>query len=61
MTALNLQTNWMIGCVGATAPKPRPFGKSPDLAAGVIDSPGKPVTPGSLYLTQLEYSGQKLW
>jgi hypothetical protein len=45
--------NWMIGCVGASTPKPRPFDPSPDLAPGVIDSPGKPVTPESLYLTQL--------
>ena len=45
--------NWMIGCVGESAPKPRPFDQSPDLVPGVVDSPGKPVTPESLYLTQL--------
>ena len=45
--------NWMVGCVGERAPKPRPFDKSPDLPPGVVDSPGKPVTPQSLYLTQL--------
>jgi hypothetical protein len=46
-------TNWMIGCVGESSPKPRPFDKSPALALGVVDSAGKPVTPESLYLTQL--------
>jgi hypothetical protein len=46
--------NWMIGCVGERAPKPRPFAQSPNLAEGTIDSPGIRVTPDSLYLTQLE-------
>ena len=46
-------SNWMIGCVGESKLSPRPFGDGPDLAEGIKDSPGTPVTPQSLYLTQL--------
>ncbi len=45
--------NWAIGCIGASVLAPRPFDKSPNLPEGIFDSPGKPVTPQSLYLTQL--------
>ena len=45
--------NWMIGCVGESKPLPRPFGKEPNLAEGIKDSPGRHVSPTSLYLTQL--------
>jgi hypothetical protein len=45
--------NWMIGCVGESTRKPRPFGNAPLLPEGIQDSPGKPVTPQSLYLAQL--------
>ena len=46
--------NWMIGCTGENAPKPRPFNQAPMLAGGVEDSRGKRVTPQSLYLAQLK-------
>lgn len=46
--------NWMIGCIGQSTPKPRPFGNEPVLPEGTIDSPDKPVAPQSLYLTQLQ-------
>jgi hypothetical protein len=45
--------NWMIGSLGENKPSPRPFGSGPTLPEGVEDSPGKHVTPESLYLTQL--------
>ena len=45
--------NWMIGCVGESRLAPRPFGQAPDLAEGIKDSHGAPVTPTSLYLAQL--------
>jgi hypothetical protein len=46
--------NWMIGCVGTSKLAPRPFDKgAPNLAEGIFDSPGKAVTPQSLYLAQL--------
>jgi hypothetical protein len=45
--------NWMIGCLGQSRPMPRPFDKEPKLAGGTMDSHGTPVTPQSLYLTQL--------
>jgi hypothetical protein len=45
--------NWMIGCVGRSDPKPRPFAQEPNLAEGTKDSHGTPVTPQSLYLAQL--------
>jgi hypothetical protein len=43
----------MIGCVGRSDPKPRPFAREPDLAEGTKDSHGTSVTPQSLYLAQL--------
>ncbi len=52
--------NWMIGCVGRSDPKPRPFAREPNLAEGTKDSHGTAVTPQSLYLAQLaERLGQK--
>jgi hypothetical protein len=46
--------NWMIGCVGASRKALRPFDKgTPILSEGIVDSPGLPVTPRSLYLAQL--------
>ena len=45
--------NWMIGCRGQNVPTPRPFDSAPTLPLGISDSPGTPVTPRSLYLTQL--------
>ncbi len=45
--------NWAIGCIGRSVPMARPFDKEPLLPVGVFDSPGKPVAPQSLYLTQL--------
>jgi hypothetical protein len=46
--------NWMIGCVGDSRKAPRPFDKGPpNLTEGIVDSPGRPVTPQSLYLAQL--------
>ena len=46
--------NWEIGCIGKNDLAPRPFASSPDLPEGTIDSPGEPVEPQSLYLTQLK-------
>jgi hypothetical protein len=45
--------NWMIGCLGENKLMPRPFGSEPNLAEGIKDSHGTPVTPKSLYLAQL--------
>ncbi len=45
--------NWMIGCIGESLRRPRPFGNGPLLPEGIQDSPGEPVTPQSLYLAQL--------
>jgi len=45
--------NWMIGCAGTNRPLPRPFGSSPTLPLGTMDSNGKAVAPQSLYLAQL--------
>jgi hypothetical protein len=45
--------NWMIGCVGESAKSARPFGSGPSLPGGTEDSHDVPVTPRSLYLTQL--------
>jgi hypothetical protein len=45
--------NWMIGCIGQSKLAPRPFGSGPNLPEGVLDSPGTPVAPQSLYLAQL--------
>jgi hypothetical protein len=47
--------NWAIGSTGkltTAAPPGSPAG-TPPLPQGIIDSPGVPVTPGSLYLEQL--------
>ena len=46
--------NWAIGCIGERVLLPRPFGKEPNLPEGVFESHGAPVTPGSLYLAQLQ-------
>ena len=45
--------NWMIGCQGKSQPMPRPFDREPKLQPGTMDSHGTPVSPRSLYLTQL--------
>jgi hypothetical protein len=45
--------NWAIGCVGKQDLAPMPFGTSPMLPQGYIDSNDKPVSPASLYLEQL--------
>jgi hypothetical protein len=45
--------NWAIGCTGERVPLARPFADEPKLPEGIFDSPGKPVAPQSLYLTQL--------
>jgi hypothetical protein len=45
--------NWLIGSVGENKPAARPFGQAPMLPEGTVDSPGKAVTPQSLYLAQL--------
>jgi hypothetical protein len=46
--------NWLIGSIGEAKLAPRPFGSGPMLPQGTVDSPGKPVAPASLYLTQLK-------
>jgi len=45
--------NWLIGSIGDRLSAPRPFGKGPNLAEGIVDSQSAPVTPHSLYLAQL--------
>lgn len=45
--------NWAIGCEGAFETAPMPFGNGPKMPPGLYDSPGKPVSPRSLYLAQL--------
>lgn len=46
--------NWMIGCKGERVMQRRPFAKNgPFEPEGTYDSHGSPVTPCSLYLTQL--------
>ncbi len=46
--------NWAIGCIGAMESSAQPGDKGgPTLPNGISDSPGSPVTPGSLYLAQL--------
>jgi hypothetical protein len=45
--------NWLIGSIGHSSLAARPFASEPKLPPGVIDSPGTPVVPQSLYLTQL--------
>jgi hypothetical protein len=44
--------NWCIGCTGQIVTK-APAGSSTTPPNGIFDSPGAPVTPGSLYLAQL--------
>src|SRR5271154_3063436 len=46
--------NWAIGSIGDSVEMSRPFDTEPKLPEGTFDSPGKPVTPQSLYLTQLQ-------
>jgi hypothetical protein len=46
--------NWAIGCIGTREQTPRLFDSSPILPEGIFDSHGKPVSPQSLYLAQLE-------
>lgn len=45
--------NWVIGSTGEHVKKPMPFNTAPYVSEGIYDSPGVPVTPGSLYLAQL--------
>ncbi len=46
--------NWAIGCQGAAETSAQPGDKNgAKLPSGIFDSPGTPVTPGSLYLAQL--------
>ncbi len=45
--------NWAIGCIGEPELMSRPFDTAPTLPEGTFDSLGKPVSPESLYLTQL--------
>jgi hypothetical protein len=45
--------NWLIGSIGKSRLSARPFDKSPTLPEGIVDSPGVPVAPPSLYLAQL--------
>jgi len=46
--------NWAIGCRGAVESSAEPGQKNgPKLPAGIFESPGTPVAPGSLYLAQL--------
>jgi hypothetical protein len=44
--------NWCIGCTGQVVVK-APAGSTTTPPNGIFESPGKPVTPGSLYLAQL--------
>jgi hypothetical protein len=48
--------NWSIGDRGSHEKKPMPTtggAKGADLPQGIVESPGKPVAPASLYLAQL--------
>jgi hypothetical protein len=45
--------NWEIGCSGVNNAAASPFGSAPILPGGMIDSYGRAVGPGSLYLAQL--------
>lgn len=45
--------NWAIGCTGESVAMSRPFDTEPLLPTGTFDSPGRRVTPASLYLAQL--------
>ena len=46
--------NWAIGCRGTRVQQARLFDTGPVLPEGEYDSFGKPVSPQSLYLAQLE-------
>lgn len=46
--------NWVIGSIGEPTKKAMPFGTQPFVPEGLYDSHGVSVTPGSLYLAQLE-------
>jgi hypothetical protein len=46
--------NWCIGCIGTALSEAAPGGDGTILPNGIYDSPGTPVTPGSLYLAQLK-------
>lgn len=46
--------NWVIGSTGEPTKKAMPFGAQPLVPEGWYDSHGARVTPGSLYLAQLE-------
>jgi len=49
--------NWSIGDRGAHSQKPQPNNGGPkgaNLPSGIVESPGKPVEPASLYLEQLK-------
>jgi hypothetical protein len=45
--------NWEIGCIGERVRTPAFFQSGPLEPEGVVDSPGVPVAPASLYLAQL--------
>jgi len=45
--------NWCIGCQGTVLSESMPGGDGTILPNGIYDSLGTPVTPGSLYLAQL--------
>lgn len=45
--------NWAIGCIGEPLRRARMFDAQPPLPMGVVESPGNPVLPQSLYLAQL--------
>jgi hypothetical protein len=45
--------NWAIGCTGEQRTDVMPFKHATVLPAGMVESPGAPVTPASLYLAQL--------
>jgi hypothetical protein len=46
--------NWCIGCTGTVLSEAAPGGDGTIMPNGIYDSPGVPVTPGSLYLAQLK-------
>ena len=47
--------NWAIGCTGEEATSAEPGRKNgPKLPEGLVESPGQPVAPASLYLAQLK-------
>jgi len=45
--------NWAIGCVGEQLTDVMPFKHPEKLPDGIVDSPGAPVAPASLYVAQL--------